>query len=49
MQRLKENMVIANPDEYQTIIIERKKQQNNLISIKINNININSENSEYWD
>ena len=45
MQRLNENMVIANPDEYQTIIIERKNQQNNLISIKINNININSENS----
>ena len=45
MQRLKENMVIVNPDKSQTIIIERKNQQNNLTSIKINNINMNSENS----
>ena len=45
MQRLKENMVIVNPHKSQTIISERKNQQNNLTSIKINNINMNSENS----
>ena len=40
----KENMIV-NPDKSQTIIIERKCQQNNRTSIKINDININSENS----
>ena len=33
------------PDKFQAIIIDRKNQQNNPTSIKITNININSENS----
>ena len=35
----------CKPDKFQAIIIDRKKQQNNPISTKTNDININSENS----
>ena len=38
-------MMIVNPDKFQAIIIDIKNQQNNLASIKINDININFENS----
>ena len=46
MQWFKENMMAVNPDKFQSIIIDRKnQQQSNHTSIKINDININSENS----
>ena len=45
MQVFKENMMIVNPDKFQAIIIDRKNQQNNPTSTKLNDININSENS----
>ena len=45
MQLFKENMMIVNPDKFQAIIIDRKNQQNNPTSTKLNDININSENS----
>ena len=45
MQWFRENMMIVNPDKFQAIIIDRKNQQNNRTSIKINDINIKSENS----
>ena len=45
MQWFKENMIIVNPDKFQAIIIDRKKQQNNPTPVKTNDININSENS----
>ena len=38
-------MMIVNPDNLQAIITDRKKQQNNPTSIKVNEINIDSENS----
>ena len=38
-------MMIVNPDKFQAIIIDRNIQQNNPTSIKINDININSESS----
>ena len=38
-------MIIVNPDNLQAIITDRKKQQNNPTSIKVNDVNINSENS----
>ena len=38
-------MIIVNPGKFQAIIIDRKNQQNNPASIKINDINITSENS----
>ena len=44
VQWFKENMMIVNPDKFQAIIIDRKNQQNNPTSMKINYININSEN-----
>ena len=44
MKGFKGNMMIANPDKFQAIFIDRKKQQNNPISIKINDININFKN-----
>ena len=37
--------MIVNPDNLQAIITDRKKQQNNPTSIKVNDVNINSENS----
>ena len=45
VQLFKENMMIVNPDKFQAIIIDRKNQQNNPTSTKLNDININSENS----
>ena len=45
VQWFKENMMIVNPDKFQAVIIEGKIQQNKPSSIKINYININSENS----
>ena len=45
MQLFNENMMIVNPDKFQAIIIDRKNQQNNPTSTKLNDININSENS----
>ena len=45
MQWFKENKMIPNPDKFQAIIIDRESQKNNLTSVKINDININSENS----
>ena len=45
MQWFKDNMMIVKPDKFQVIIIDRKNQQNNPTSIRINGININSENS----
>ena len=45
MQWFRENMMIVNPDKFQAIIIDRKDQQNNHTSIKINDINSKSENS----
>ena len=45
MQWVKESTMIVNPDKFQAIIIERKNLQNNPTSIKVNDININSENS----
>ena len=45
VQWVKENTIIVNPDKFQAIIIDRKNQQNNLTFIKINDININSENN----
>ena len=45
MQLFKVNMIIVNPDQFQAIIIDRKKQQNKPTPIKTNDININSENS----
>ena len=45
VQWFKENMVIVNPDKFQVIVIDRKKQQNNPTSIEISDININSENT----
>ena len=44
VQWFKENMMLVNPDKFQAIIIDRKSQQDNPTSIKINVININSEN-----
>ena len=41
-QWFKENVMIVNLDKFQAIIIDRKNQQNNPTSIKINDININS-------
>ena len=41
-QWFKENVMIVNLDKFQAIIIDRKNQQNNPTSIKINGININS-------
>ena len=38
-------MVIVNPDKFQTTVIGRKEKQNNQTSFRINDININSENS----
>ena len=38
-------MITVNPDKFQAIIIDRKKQQNTPTSIKVNDININFENS----
>ena len=38
-------MMIVKPDKFQAIIIDRKNQQNNSTSIKINDINMNSKNS----
>ena len=38
-------MMIVNPDKFHTIIIDRKKLTKYPTSIKINDININSENS----
>ena len=38
-------MMIVNPDNLQAIITDRKKQLNNPTSIKVNDVNINSENS----
>ena len=37
--------MIVNPDKFQTIITDRKKLTKYPTSIKINDININSENS----
>ena len=37
--------MIVNPDNLQAIITDRKKQLNNPTSIKVNDVNINSENS----
>ena len=37
--------MIVNPDNLHAIITDRKKQQNNPTSIKVNEINIDSENS----
>ena len=37
--------MIVKPDKFQAIIIDRKNQQNNSTSIKINDINMNSKNS----
>ena len=45
VQWFKENIMIVNPDKFQAIIIDRKNRQNNPTSIKVNDININSENS----
>ena len=45
VQWFKETMMIVNRDNFQAIIIGRKNQLNNPTSIKINDININSENS----
>ena len=45
MQLFKENMMIVNPDKFQAIINDRQNQQNNPTSTKLNDININSENS----
>ena len=45
MQWFIENIMIVNHDKFQAIIIDRKNQQNNPTSIKINDINITSENS----
>ena len=45
VQWVKENTIIVKPDKFQAIIIDRKNQQNNTTFIKINDININSENS----
>ena len=45
MQWFKENKMIPNPDKFQAIIIDGESQKNNLTSVKINDININSENS----
>ena len=42
---MKESAMIVNPDKFQAIIIDRKNLQNNPTSIKVNDININSENS----
>ena len=41
---VQKNMIV-NPDKFLVIIIDRKNQQNNSASIKINHININSENN----
>ena len=38
-------MMIVKPDKFQAIIIDRRNQQNNSTSIKINDINMNSKNS----
>ena len=38
-------MMIVNPDKFQAIIIDRKNQQNNPVTIKVNDAEINSENS----
>ena len=38
-------MMIVNLDEFHAFIIDRKSQRNNPTSVKINDININSENS----
>ena len=40
-----ENTMIVNPDKFQVIFINSKKQQNNPTSIKIDDIYINSEKS----
>ena len=45
MQWFKENMMVVNPDKFSSIIIDRKNQQHNHTSIKVNGVNINSENS----
>ena len=45
VQWVKESTIIVNPDKFQAIIIDRKNLQNNPTSIKVNDININSENS----
>ena len=45
VQWVKESTMIVNPDKLQAIIIDRKNLQNNPTSIKVNDININSENS----
>ena len=46
VQWFKENMMIVNHAKFQAIIIDRKNQQANLTSIKINDTSIKSEN---WD
>ena len=38
-------MMFVNPDKFQVNIFDRKNLQNKPTSTKINNININSENS----
>ena len=38
-------MMIVNPDKFQAIIINRRNQQNNPTSIKINDKSVNSDNS----
>ena len=45
VQWVKESAMIVNPDKFQAIIIDRKNLQNNPTSIKVNDININFENS----
>ena len=45
LQWFKETMMFVNPDKSQVNIFDRKNVQNKPTSTKINNININSENS----
>ena len=45
MQWFKGSKMIENPNNFLAIIINRKNQQNNHTSIKINDINTNSEHS----
>ena len=45
VQWFKENMMIVSPDKFQIVILTEKTNNINPISIKINDMNINNENS----
>ena len=45
VQWFKENMMIVSPDKFQIVILTEKTNNINPTSIKINDININNENS----